>query len=74
MDKAQVHEYCERQIERNYNEVGVNEGKWIIERYKNYTVHLINPETHTTSIYSYGAKDGGKRKIFKKYPIILILM
>jgi hypothetical protein len=23
MDKAQVHEYCERQIERNYNEVGV---------------------------------------------------
>jgi ribosomal silencing factor RsfS len=41
MDKAQVHEYCERQIERNYNEVGVNEGKWIIERYKNYTVHLI---------------------------------
>jgi hypothetical protein len=26
-----MHEYCERQIERNYNEVGVNEGKWIIE-------------------------------------------
>jgi hypothetical protein len=25
---------AKRQIERNYNEVGVNEGKWIIERYK----------------------------------------
>jgi hypothetical protein len=33
MDKAQCMN-TKRQIERNYNEVGVNEGKWIIERYK----------------------------------------
>jgi hypothetical protein len=56
-----MHEYCERQIERNYNEAGVSEGKWIIERYKNYTVHLIKKSRKhiATSIYSYGAKDGG---------------
>jgi hypothetical protein len=46
MDKAQVHEYCERQIERNYNEVGVSEGKWIIERYKKLYVHLIKSRKH----------------------------
>jgi hypothetical protein len=69
MDKAQVHEYCERQIERNYNEVGVNEGKWIIERYKKlYTPNKKSRKHIATSIYSYGAKDGGN-KIFKKYPI-----
>jgi hypothetical protein len=40
-----MHEYCERQIERNYNEVGVNEGKWIIERYKKlYCTPIKNPE------------------------------
>jgi hypothetical protein len=34
VDKAHLYEYCEREIERNYNEAGVSEGKWIIERYK----------------------------------------
>jgi hypothetical protein len=27
--------------------IGVNEGKWIIERYKNYTVHLIKIQKNT---------------------------
>jgi hypothetical protein len=74
MDKAQVHEYCERQIERNYNEVGV-EGKWIIERYKKLYC-TPNKNRHIASIYSYGAKDGGNAKYLKNIhcECILILM
>jgi hypothetical protein len=51
--------------------IGVNEGKWIIERYKKlYCTPNKNPEKHiATSIYSYGAKDGGNAKYLKNIPL-----
>jgi hypothetical protein len=70
VDKAHLYEYCEREIERNYNEAGVSEGKWIIERYKKLygTPYKKIQKTHTASIYSYG-KRRWKRKIFKNIPL-----
>tara|TARA_R110000868_G_scaffold48720_3_gene157714 strand:+ start:38442 stop:39359 length:918 start_codon:yes stop_codon:yes gene_type:complete len=71
VDKAHLYEYCEREIERNYNEVGVSEGKWIIERYKKlYGTPYKNPEKYiAASIYSYGAKEGGNAKYLKNIPL-----
>jgi len=71
LDKAHLYQYCEREIERNYNEAGVNEGKWIIERYKKlYGTPYKNPEKYIeASIYSYGAKDGGNAKYLKNIPL-----
>jgi len=71
LDKAHLYQYCEREIERNYNEAGVNEGKWIIERYKKlYGTPYKNPEKYIeASIYSYGAKEGGNAKYLKNIPL-----
>lgn len=71
VDKAHLYEYCEREIERNYNEAGVSEGKWIIERYKKlYGTPYKNPEKYiAASIYSYGAKEGGNAKYLKNIPL-----
>jgi hypothetical protein len=71
VDKAHLYQYCEREIERNYNEAGVNEGKWITERYKKlYGTPYKNPEKYIeASIYSYGAKDGGNAKYLKNIPL-----
>jgi hypothetical protein len=66
-----MHEYCERQIERNYNEAGVSEGKWIIERYKKLycTPYKKIQKTHSNIDLFLWCKRRWKRKIFKKYPI-----
>ena len=71
VDKAHLYEYCEREIERNYNEAGVSEGKWIIERYKKlYGTPYKNPEKYiAASIYSYRAKEGGNAKYLKNIPL-----
>ncbi|TDE06051.1 hypothetical protein [Flavobacterium hiemivividum] len=71
LDKVHLYQYCEREIERNYNEAGADEGKWIMERYKKlYGTPYKHPEKYIeASIYSYGAKEGGNAKYLKQIPL-----
>jgi hypothetical protein len=71
LDKAHLYKYCEREIERNFTPAGVNEGEWIIEKYKKlYGTPYKNPKKYIeASIYSYGAKDGGNAKYLKNIPL-----
>lgn len=71
LDKAHLYQYCEREIERNFTEAGVNEGKWIIGKYKKlYGTPYKHPKKYAeASIYTYRAKDGGNAKYLKDIPL-----
>lgn len=72
LDKAHMYEYCLREISRNFSEVGVNEARWIINKYnqtyggspKEFPERYIE-----ASIYSYGAENGGNAQYLKDIPI-----
>lgn len=65
LDYAHCYKYCEREIERNYNQTGVAEAKWMLG---NYNTHYGGspeqfPEKYVNaSIFSYGTEDGGNAK------------
>jgi len=72
LDNIHLYEYCEREIKRNFSEVGINEAKWFIKRYnklyggspKEYPERYIE-----TSIYSNGEINGGNAKYLKNIPV-----
>ena len=74
LDYAHLWNHCKKDIERNFSEPAIQEGKWIMESYtkefggspedfpENYVKH---------SIFSYGEKEGGNAKYLKSTPILL---
>lgn len=72
LDKAHMYEYCVREINRNFSEVGVNEAKWIMNNYnetyggspKEFPQRYIE-----ASIYSNGVEKGGNAQYLRDIPI-----
>ena len=72
LDKAHFYEYCQREINRNFSELGVGEAKWIINDYNK--IYGGSPEEFPekyieASIYSNGKENGGNAKYLKDIPI-----
>ena len=60
LDKAHFYEYCEREIKRNFSELGVGEAKWIMNDYNEIYGGSPKefPEKYIeASIYSNGIKN-----------------
>ena len=73
LDDARFYGYCQREIERNFNEAAANEARWMIDHFyrqkyggspQEYPIKYIE-----YSIYSNGAKNGGNAKYLKDIPI-----
>lgn len=74
LDYAHLWNHAERDVERNFSDVAVQEGKWIMDTYKrafggspdefkdNYVKH---------SIYSHSEKNGGNAQYLKNTPILI---
>lgn len=72
LDDAHRFEYCEREVKRNFSEAGMAEAKYILGRYNE--THGGSPEEFPekyieSSLYSYGAKEGGNAKYLRDMPI-----
>ncbi|MDB4292793.1 hypothetical protein N9954_05245 [Maribacter sp.] len=72
LDKGHLYEYAQREIKREFSEVGMNEALWMVNTYnelyggspKNFPEKYIE-----ASIYSYGEAEGGNAKYLKDMPI-----
>lgn len=72
LDKAHLYEYCEREIKRDFSEIGVNEARWIINNYNETYGGSPKefPEAYVkASIYSNGVKNGGNAYYLKDIPV-----
>lgn len=72
LDHAHLWNHCKRDIERNFSEPAINEGKYIIEMYKNEFGGSPEevPATYVNySIYSHSQIDGGNAKYLKTTPL-----
>lgn len=72
LDKAHFYQYCQREIKRNYSQLGVGEAKWIMNQYNE--IYGGSPEEFPekyveASIYSNGVENGGNAKYLKDIPI-----
>ncbi len=72
LDKAHFYEYCQREIKRNFSELGVGEARWIMNDYNE--IYGGSPEEFPekyieASIYSNGIENGGNAKYLKDTPI-----
>lgn len=72
LDKTHMYEYCVREINRNFSEVGVNEACWILNNYNQ--TYGGSPEEFPkryieASIYSNGKENGGNAQYLKDIPI-----
>lgn len=72
LDKAHLYEYCIREINRDFSEVGVNEARWIMNNYNQ--TYGGSPEEFPeryieASIYSNGAENGGNARYLIDIPI-----
>lgn len=72
LDKAHFYEYCEREIKRNFSELGVGEARWMMNNYNE--IYGGSPKEFPkkyieASIYSNGVKNGGNAKYLKDIPI-----
>lgn len=72
LDYAHLYAYCEREIERNFSEIGMNEARWLLRKYN--SLYGGSPETHPekyieVSIYSNSETNGGNAKYLKNIPI-----
>ena len=74
VDEARLYNYCLREIDRNFSEGGVGEAKFLIDwfnrKYGGSPTEV--PESYVeTSIYSYGAENGGNAQYLKDIPVQL---
>lgn len=72
LDKAHLYEYCQREIERNFSDLGVGEAKWIMNSYNEIYGGSPKefPEKYIeASIYSNGIENGGNAKYLIDIPI-----
>jgi len=72
LDKAHIYEYCQREIEKNFSEAGVNEARWLLSIFNQ--TYGGSPEEFPeryieASVYSNGAKNGGNAQYLKNIPI-----
>lgn len=72
LDHAHLYVYCEREIERNFSEIGMNEARWLLKKYNN--LYGGSPEAYPEkyieiSIYSNSETSGGNAKYLKDIPI-----
>ncbi len=72
LDFAHLYHQAERDVERNFSEAAVNEGKWLMEMYKTEfggTPEEVPAEYIKYSIYSHGEEDGGNAKYLIDTPV-----
>ncbi len=72
LDKTHFYEYCQREIKRNFSEAGMNEARWLMNRFNQ--IYGGSPEEYPNryveaSLYSNGAENGGNAKYLKEIPI-----
>lgn len=72
LDKAHFYKYCQREIKRNFSEVGIAEAKWILNYFNE--IYGGSPEEFSenyieASIYSNGEEYGGNAQYLKDVPI-----
>jgi len=74
LDYAHLWQHCINDIERNFSDVAVAEGKWITQMYKDEFGGSPNeqPENYIKySIYSHSRKDGGNARYLLTTPVLL---
>lgn len=74
LDYTHLWNHCRKDIERNFSEPAIQEGKWIMDSYKKEFGGSPEefPENYVKySIFSYSEKDGGNAKYLKSTPILL---
>jgi hypothetical protein len=72
LDYATMYYRCQREVERNFSEVGVNEAKMLLEEMKKKlggTPETVKDEYVKNSLFSYGQKDGGNAKYLLTVPV-----
>jgi hypothetical protein len=72
LDKTHMYEYCEREIKRNFSNAGMNEARWIMNRFNK--IYGGSPSEYpdryvAASIYSNGVENGGNVQYLKNVPI-----
>jgi hypothetical protein len=72
VDKTHLYEYCQREIKRNFSRAGVNEARWLINRFNQ--IYGGSPQEFPeryfeASIYSNGVENGGNANFLKEMPI-----
>jgi hypothetical protein len=71
LDYESMYYRYQREVERNFSEVGVNEAKWFLaEMEKNLggTPETARDEYMKNSMFSYRQQDGGNAKYLQKVP------
>ncbi|MCU0326320.1 MAG: hypothetical protein MUF45_13860 [Spirosomaceae bacterium] len=74
VDFAHLWHHCKNDVERNFSEPAINEGKWIMESYRQDfggSPEQFPQEYIKHSIYSHSEKDGGNAKWLMKTPLLL---
>ena len=74
LDYAHLWNHCKNDIERNFSEPAIQEGKWIMDQYiKEFGGSPEEyPENYIKySIFSYNSKNGGNAQFLKTTPILL---
>jgi len=74
LDYENMYYRYQREVERNFSEVGVNEAKWFLEEMeKNLggTPETAKDEYVKNSMFSYRQKDGGNAKYLLTIPVIV---
>ncbi|MDC1505946.1 hypothetical protein N8475_12235, partial [Winogradskyella sp.] len=72
LDKAHFYEYCQREIKRNFSELGVGEAKWLMNNYNEIyggSPKMFPEKYIKASIYSNGVENGGNAKYLQDIPI-----
>lgn len=72
LDEAHLYEYAERELKRNFSDVGMAEAKLFLENYnKTYggSPKEFPDKYIEASIYSYASENGGNAKYLKDMPI-----
>lgn len=72
LDNAHMYEYCQREIARNFSEIGMDEARYIMNYYNK--AYGGSPEEFPekyieASIYSNGVENGGNAQYLKDIPI-----
>ncbi|MHA6280835.1 alpha/beta hydrolase family protein [Salinimicrobium sp. CAU 1759] len=72
LDFAHLYHQAERDVERNFSEAAVSEGKWLMEMYETEfggTPEEVPAEYIKYSIYSHSEEDGGNAKYLIGTPV-----
>ena len=74
LDYAHLWEQANRDVERGFSDVAVQEGKWIMDTYKKAfggSPHEFKDNYIKHSIYSHSEKNGGNAQFLKNTPVLI---